>query len=365
MKFVTDYSKILEKIDTINPIEYVRTRNYLDGAVTYLSPYISRGVISTHQVLKSVLSKGFVVKDIESFVKELCWRDYFQRVAQVKDINREIKNIQTPVINHQIPRAILDAQTGIEAIDKALLELKNTGYMHNHCRMYVASIVCNIAQTHWLHPAQWMYYHLLDGDWASNACSWQWVAGANSNKKYYASQENINKFCHSHQRNGFLNTSYENLPTLQIPDVLKITESFIFKTELPKPSTIEVDVKLPSFIYNYYNLDPLWHKYEVGNRILLLEPSHFEQYPIGKKNLEFAIELSKNIENIQLYIGSFEDLQRKYHLTNIVYKEHPFNAHYQGTMEQRDWIVAEVTGFHPSFFTYWKQIEKHLKKRTT
>lgn len=363
MKFESNYSKILEKIDAINPIEYARTRNYVDGAVSYLSPYISRGFISTKQVLNSVLNKGFVIKDIVSFAKELCWRDYFQRVAQVKDLSREIKHPQSPVNNFQIPTAIINAQTGIEAIDQAILELKESGYMHNHCRMYVASVVCNIAQSHWMHPAQWMYYHLLDGDWASNACSWQWVAGANSNKKYYANQENINTYCHTQQRESFLNVSYEELPSLSIPDVLKDTEKIEFKTSLPQASTLNVNPDLTSFIYNYYNLDPLWHKYEKGNRILLLEPSHFEQYPVHSKNIDFAIELSKNIEDIQLYVGSFEDLQSEYHLTNIVFKEHPFNAHYRGTMKARDWIVEELTGYYPSFFAYWKQIEKHLKKK--
>jgi deoxyribodipyrimidine photo-lyase len=79
----------LEKLDEIDPVKYGRTRNYVNGAVTCLSPYISRGVISTKQVLEVVLEKGYPISEIESFVKELCWRDYFQRVGQVKDLNME------------------------------------------------------------------------------------------------------------------------------------------------------------------------------------------------------------------------------------------------------------------------------------
>ena len=62
--FPTSYQSILEKIDQIDPIKYGKTRNYIDGAVTYLSPYISRGVITTNQVLNHVLKKGFAIKDI-------------------------------------------------------------------------------------------------------------------------------------------------------------------------------------------------------------------------------------------------------------------------------------------------------------
>mgnify|MGYP006195700273 CR=1 FL=1 len=60
--------------------------------------------------------------------------------------------------------------------------------------MYLAAMVCNNAKSHWLTPARWMYYHLLDGDLASNALSWQWVAGTFSHKKYIANQQNINKY---------------------------------------------------------------------------------------------------------------------------------------------------------------------------
>ena len=88
--FTTDYKSILDKIELIDPLLYGKTRNYVNGEVTYLSPYVSRGVISTKQILEKLLAKGYKISQIESFVKELCWRDYFQRVGQVKNLNREI-----------------------------------------------------------------------------------------------------------------------------------------------------------------------------------------------------------------------------------------------------------------------------------
>ncbi len=85
--FTTDYENILQKVDQVDPIQYEKTRNYINGAVTYLSPYLSRGVISTKQVLERMLKKGYQIQQIQTFVKELCWRDYFQRVGQHKDLN--------------------------------------------------------------------------------------------------------------------------------------------------------------------------------------------------------------------------------------------------------------------------------------
>ena len=356
--FTTNYASILEKIESIDPIAYGKTRNFIDGDITYLSPYISRGVISTKQLVESVLARGYRVEQIESFIKEFCWRDYFQRVAQVKNISQDIKQEQVPVINKAIPLSIANANTGIEGIDKAIQDLYQQGYMHNHCRMYTASVVCNIAQSHWHVPAQWMYYHLLDGDWASNACSWQWVAGANSSKKYYANQENINRYTHTNQANTFLDRSYEELATMTVPQALTETIMPQLQSELPQPiAAIQVDDRLPTFVYNYYNLSPSWHANEEGNRILLLEPSFFAEYPVGKNCIDFILGLSKNITGIQLFVGSFEELAKQLNASTIYFKEHPLNKGYTGIEEPRDWIAEKITGYAPSFFSYWKKVE--------
>ena len=99
-EFTVDYASILNKIEVINPVKYAHSRNYIDGQVNYLSPYISRGVISTKQVLKSLLAKGYSFEHLEPLIQQLCWRDYFQRIAQVKDINTEIKQVQEHGIIH-------------------------------------------------------------------------------------------------------------------------------------------------------------------------------------------------------------------------------------------------------------------------
>lgn len=358
------YQDILNQIDQIDPIQYGKTRNYLNGAVTRLSPYISRGVISTKQVAEIVLNKGYSPHKIDSFLKELAWRDYFQLVWQTlkSKINEDVKQPQPKVSNYQIPLEIINAKTGIEAIDIGIKTLYDTGYMHNHLRMYVASICCNIAQSHWQQPAKWMYYHLLDADWASNALSWQWVASSFSSKKYFANQENINKYCNTQQEHTFLDHPYEILPNLEIPEILKATQSFDLKTTLPNCNVLDIHENLPIYIYNLYNLDPKWDENIQANQILLLEPEHFAQYPVSEKTIQFIIDLSKNIKKCQVYVGSFESLQNQYSNHNFHYKEHPFNEHYQGTQHKRDWLFENIKGYFPSFFSFWKQAEKELKK---
>ena len=359
--FITEYAAILSKLNTIDPLKYAQSRNFINGQVNYLSPYISRGVISTRQVLDYLIKKGAGFNQIEPLVQQLCWRDYFQRIAQEKNINGAIKQEQEKVSNHGLSSSIIDAETGIEAIDKAIITLYKTGYMHNHARLYTAALVCNNAQSHWLHPAQWMYYHLLDGDWASNACSWQWVAGANSSKKYFANQSNINTFANTKQSGTFLDTSYEELQLQRtVPNVLFPMQQVNLVTTLPESTSFIIDASLPTYIYNYYNLDPKWHANEVGNRILLLDPQFFKEYPVGEKCINFMLDLSKNIANINVFVGSFDELTNQHTLGDVFFKEHPFNFSYKGFEEPRDWIAPLVTGYFPSFFAYWKRVKKHL-----
>ena len=209
-------------------------------------------------------------------------------------------------------------------------------------------------------PLKWMYYHLLDADWASNTLSWQWVAGANANKKYVANQDNINKYCFTNQKNTFLDIPYEAFSSLEIPEVLKKTSSVKLETPLPEQKEIEIKTSLPTYIYNFYNLDPTWDKDIVANRILLLEPSHFSNHPISKKTLDFITKFSKeNIHQIQLYVGEFDDLVDKYLLKDIHFKEHPLNNHYKGIEVNRDWMF-DVEGYHSSFFSFWKKCKKQL-----
>ncbi len=362
MQFTTDYREIINQIDQIDPISYGKSRNYIDGAVTKLSPYISRGVISTKQIADVVLSKGYHPDAIEPFLKELAWRDYFQqvRLAIGDDINKDIKQTQPDFNHHAFPETLASAKTEIIAIDKGIEELKNTGYMHNHLRMYIASIACNVGRSHWLLPAQWMYYHLLDADWASNALSWQWVAGSFSSKKYFANQENINKYCHTEQTDTFLSVSYEELPNIKIPSLLQNTVQLKFETMLPPATAPVLNPELPTYIYNFYNLASDWDTEVTANRILLLSPSFFKKYPVSENTINFILKLAKNIGDIQIFVGEFEQLLSKVDSTKLIYKEHPTNIGYRGIEQQRDWICKEVTGYFPSFFAYWKKCKPKL-----
>lgn len=345
----------------IDPERYAATRNHKRGAVTHLSPYISRGVISTKQVYQHVKTLDLPWHKTEKLIQELAWRDYWQQVWRAKrdEIKHDLKNIQTPVSNHQVPKAIIDAKTGIDAVDNAIKSLYETGYMHNHMRMYVAAICCNMGHSHWRQPADWMYSHLLDGDVASNYLSWQWVAGAFANKKYVANQENINNFFESEQSGTFLDVPYEAFENFSIPTELEETIPFQLETKLPVFEMPTLEKEKTTLIYNYYNLDPYWHSGENVQRVFLMEPSFFKQYPVSQNCTDFVLALTENIPGIKVFIGEFGELSELIESDNIVFKEHPTNVHYRGKEEPRDWLSG-IEGYFPSFFSFWKKCKKTL-----
>ncbi len=204
--------------------------------------------------------------------------------------------------------------------------------MHNHVRMYIASVTCNVGKVYWLQPSQWMYYHLLDGDIASNTCSWQWVAGSFSGKQYYCNQANVNRYTKSKQRDTFLDKPYPELVKMKIPETLQKTTSLKLVTKLPQTKLSVIDTGKPTLIYTSYNLDPLWRKDEDVNRILLLEPSHFKKFPVRENVIKFIMRLSKNIPGIRVYAGEIEGITNLYEsktsqLKNIISKEHPAFTH--------------------------------------
>lgn len=362
ISFPAELDSILKRLEEVNPPQYARTRNFINGSVTYLSPYLSRGVISLRQVVEKIKERGFDFSQSEKLVQELAWREYFQRVLQAKpDLDTSfIRQEQAGPFRQGMPRAIIEAATGIEAIDLGILRLYETGYMHNHLRMYVASMACNMAKCHWTVPARWMYYHLLDADPASNFCSWQWVCGSFSSKTYLANQENINRYCNSNQAKTFLDVSYETLANMDIPEVLKMLQMPWLDSGHVNQQTLDIDPAKPVLLYNIFNLDPFWHREEDVNRVLLLDSDLLSRVPLSVSVMNFILSLTVNIPGIVIWSGSFSELQRKLPAASFIFKEHPWHQ-YKGKEEERDWLFPRVSGYHPSFSAYWKKCMKHAK----
>jgi deoxyribodipyrimidine photo-lyase len=184
---------------------YAATRNQDRGPddrsnVSALSPWIKRRILTEPEVIAAVL-KTHGAAASEKFVQEVFWRTYWkgwleQRPGLLTAFNARRLDLKaqmagTASLLDGYTRAI-DGKTGIACFDTWARELRDTGWLHNHARMWFASIWCFTLRLPWVLGADFFYKHLLDADAASNTLSWRWVAGLHTTGKHYlARPENI------------------------------------------------------------------------------------------------------------------------------------------------------------------------------
>ena len=222
MNFVTSRASAIEKLNNFveqNLFEYSRLRNFDYGPnnrsnISCLSPYITHGVISELEVIKKSLNKFSFSKN-EKFIQEVLWRTYWKgwlelRPAVWTDYLNELKKIREEFKDNANYKKAIEGNTNIECFNEWVNELKENNYLHNHARMWFASIWVFTLELPWQLGAEFFMKHLYDGDTAANTLGWRWVAGIQTQgKNYLASEWNIKKFTNNRFSNIKLN---ENAP---------------------------------------------------------------------------------------------------------------------------------------------------------
>ena len=288
MKFEGSKARAIEKLDIFvekNLSEYSKLRNFDFGPekrsnVSCLSPYITHGIINELEIIKKSLSKFSFSKN-EKFIQEVLWRTYWKGWLELRpnvwsDYLIEVNKIREDYKNNQNYINAIESKTNIECFNAWVKELKENNYLHNHTRMWFASIWIFTLELPWQLGAEFFMQYLYDGDAASNTLGWRWVAGVQTQGKHYLATEwNIKKFTNNRFNNIRLN---ENAPP-------KISEKAysIIKQNFNNPQNIE-DKNLLIFENN-----------------LSFETSDFQNnkfkkiYLISNKNENRSIKLSEKL----------------------------------------------------------------------
>jgi deoxyribodipyrimidine photo-lyase len=188
----------IERLRNVDLRDYNRSRNFLNRrGVSALSMYIRHGVLGLAEVRDYVLNRFGQNTDTAKFVNELAWRAFWQLVYA--DLGERIhQDVEQPKHSRYrargLPADVAAAETGAFCIDESLRQLFNTGYIHNHARMWIAAYLQHWRSVDWRDGAQLFYRHLLDGDPASNSLSWQWVGSTFSHKPYFFNRQNVERF---------------------------------------------------------------------------------------------------------------------------------------------------------------------------
>ena len=220
MNFVRSRATAIEKLNQFakkNLFEYSRLRNFDYGPnnrsnISCLSPYITHGVISEFEIIKKSLSKFSFSKN-EKFIQEVLWRTYWKGWLELRpnvwtDYLNELKKIREEFKDNTNYKNAIEGNTNIECFNEWVNELIENNYLHNHARMWFASIWIFTLDLPWQLGAEFFMKHLFDGDAAANTLGWRWVAGIQTQgKNYLASEWNIKKFTNNRFNNIKLNES--------------------------------------------------------------------------------------------------------------------------------------------------------------
>lgn len=183
-----------------NAARYAAIRNHDFGPgrhehVSMLSPYLRHRLIREEEVAGAVLARhGYAA--VEKYLQEIAWRTYWKGWLEMRpSVWRRYLEDVAAMEPGAACVAAMEGRTGIECFDAWCRELVETGYLHNHARMWFASIWIFTLALPWQLGADFFYRHLIDGDPASNTLSWRWVAGLHTRGKHYlARADNIARY---------------------------------------------------------------------------------------------------------------------------------------------------------------------------
>jgi len=187
---------------------YTKSRNFdfgpgRRGNVSMLSPYVRHRLLLEQELLEAALNHHSPTA-AEKFIQEVFWRTYFKGWLEHRrgvwedyraDVSRLIEGLESDQSLSQRYEVAIDGNTGIDCFDAWVSELVSTGYLHNHARMWFASIWVFTLGLPWQLGADFFYRNLTDGDPASNTLGWRWVCGLHTRgKTYLARASNIAKY---------------------------------------------------------------------------------------------------------------------------------------------------------------------------
>ena len=198
-------------------------------AVSRLSPYVRHRLITEEEIIAAVLAQHDA-RAAEKYVQEVLWRTYWKGWLETRpcvwarfcaERDHQTQAFAGSLTLHQAQTG----QTGIEGFDDWVRELVQTGYLHNHARMWFASIWIFTLKLPWSLGADFFLRHLIDADAASNTLSWRWVAGLQTpGKTYLASADNIARNTHQRFAPKGLATEAVALTELPLPGPVDLVE---------------------------------------------------------------------------------------------------------------------------------------------
>ena len=297
MMFEASRAKAIDKLNIFienNLSEYSKLRNFDFGPdnrsnISCLSPYITHGVINELEVIDKSLKKFSFSKN-EKFIQEVLWRVYWKGWLELRpnvwsDYLIELDKIKNEFKDNQNYLNAIEGKTEIDCFNQWVNELKENNYLHNHSRMWFASIWIFTLELPWQLGAEFFMQHLYDGDAASNTLGWRWVAGVQTQGKHYlASEWNINKFTNNRFKNIKLN---ENATPIFSDKTYPVNKKDFLNSEILENKTLLIFENNMTFEFSDF-------KENKFKKILLVSNDANRTIKLSEKVLKFKANLLEN-----------------------------------------------------------------------
>ena len=294
MIFEASRAKAVDKLNTFveqNLSDYSKLRNFDFGPsnrsnVSCLSPYITHGIINELEVINKSLKKFSFAKN-EKFIQEVLWRVYWKGWLELRpdvwsDYLIELDKIKKEFKNNQSYLDAIEGKTNVDCFNQWVIELKESNYLHNHTRMWFASIWIFTLELPWQLGAEFFMQHLFDGDAASNTLGWRWVAGIQTQGKHYlVSEWNINKFTNNRFKNIKLN---ENAKPISNDKIYSVINKSFKNSEILEDKTLLIFENNMTFEFSDFKE----HKFK---KILLVSNNTDRTIKLSEKVLKFKANL--------------------------------------------------------------------------
>ena len=294
MIFEASRAKAVDKLNTFveqNLSDYSKLRNFDFGPsnrsnVSCLSPYITHGIINELEVINKSLKKFSFAKN-EKFIQEVLWRVYWKGWLELRpdvwsDYLIELDKIKKEFKNNQSYLDAIEGKTNVDCFNQWVIELKESNYLHNHTRMWFASIWIFTLELPWQLGAEFFMQHLYDGDAASNTLGWRWVAGIQTQGKHYlASEWNINKFTNNRFKNIKLN---ENAKPISNDKIYSVINKSFKNSEILEDKTLLIFENNMTFEFSDFKE----HQFK---KILLVSNETNRTIKLSEKVLKFKATL--------------------------------------------------------------------------
>ena len=294
MIFEASRAKAVDQLNNFieqNLTDYSKLRNFDFGPdkrtnISCLSPYITHGLINELEVIDKSLKKFSFAKN-EKFIQEVLWRVYWKGWLELRpnvwsDYLNELGKIKDEFKNNQNYLDAIEGKTNVDCFNQWVIELKENNYLHNHTRMWFASIWIFTLKLPWQLGAEFFMKYLYDGDTASNTLGWRWVAGVQTQGKHYlASEWNINKFTNNRFKNIKLS---ENAKPISSDKIYSVTNKSFKNSEISEDKTLLIFENNMTFEFSDFKE----YKFK---KILLVSNSTNRTIKLSEKVLKFKANL--------------------------------------------------------------------------